>query len=611
VRDLTTGQILASFPIAGGDDLVAFSPDHTRLATAGSAGEIVIRDATSWQPVQEIHGHKGKIWCLSYSPDSKLLAAGGNDNAVYIWEVATGELLRQLPGSGYIVRALAFSPDGSVLAACCHRPFPQPASDVRVWDVRSGKLLKMLAAGTGGFHEHLVEDLAFSPDGRRLATASHDTTARIWNTADWTLQAVLKGHQDGIYGLDIAPDGLSLATASWDGTLQLWSLHSGLPLITLRDHPGVVYNVAFSHNGRMLASGSAHLPQGAPAVRQTTLFLAADEQDVRESQLARQMERNALKATFTADAPFLSGAWLPDGQHLAFVAETDRILVYQRPTGPESRDRQPVLKVGSNNARMITSNRRGQLATAGPSGPVSIHDVKTGKLIDSIDVSYTQILALAFSLDGRWLAAGSMDHMIRIWNMDQPGSVATLTGHAGPVCALAFSSDGTRLVSGSYDNSVRVWNVDQRQLVQTLSGHKRAVVSVAISADLRRIVGASSYQAPAILVWNLDQPDQPLRFTGPVGDIKVIGFVREGQLLVTGAWDGSIQFWDLDLGQQVGSWHSTDRYVPGFVLSPDGSELAMLTDRSVRIWDLAALLQVASPPRQPREPRILRSAGAL
>ncbi|MGH3844617.1 MAG: caspase, EACC1-associated type [Pseudonocardiaceae bacterium] len=247
------------------------SPARTLLGTPATAGPptLPVAHAASRTPPQPtpvlvplshpartLTGHHGPVRGVAFSPDGRLLATASADNTARLWSPATGAHLRTLTGHDCPVQGVAFSSDGRLLATA------SADNTARLWDPATGQHLHTL---TGSSFERPVPGLAvgggvtavaFSPDGRLLATASHDNEVCLWDPATGQHLRTLTGHDGPVWGVAFSPDGRLLATSGEDNTARLWDPATGQHLRTLTGHDGPVQGVAFSPDGHVLATAS-------------------------------------------------------------------------------------------------------------------------------------------------------------------------------------------------------------------------------------------------------------------------------------------------------------------------------------------------------------------
>jgi WD40 repeat protein/serine/threonine protein kinase len=253
VWDVASGRVVRALP--GGANCVAFSPDGRLLATGGSHDRTIkLWDAANGQELRTLQGPIQAVRSdvqpntLAFSPDGTLLASGSHNGAVKLWDVAGGKELRVLGaekplGAGNMVWCVAFSPDGTRLAS-------NDGPVVRVWDVAGGKEVCTLQG-----HKEQVVGLAFSPDGKCLASCGNDRAVKLWDVAGARELRTLQGHRGSVSRLAFSPDGARLASCGVDQTAKVWDVASGQELRTLR-HKSLVSDVAFSPDGMILVTGS-------------------------------------------------------------------------------------------------------------------------------------------------------------------------------------------------------------------------------------------------------------------------------------------------------------------------------------------------------------------
>ena len=247
ILDYATGRQLHILDLGVAVASLAFSPDGNTLAS-GSYQAVRLWDTATWRVVRLLKNKKGNFLDLSFSPDSRILAAA-SDHVVRLWDVASGRQVRSLRERGkgfWYMKALAISPDGNTLATAKTSSF-----SVQLWDILGGKRLRMLTGHSGG-----VTDLAFSPDGRTLASSSSDKTVRLWNPRDGRQVAVLKGHTKEVTSVAFDSTGTLLTSGSEDHTVRLWNIPAKRQLAKLEGHFGSVTGVAFGTPTQPLVSAS-------------------------------------------------------------------------------------------------------------------------------------------------------------------------------------------------------------------------------------------------------------------------------------------------------------------------------------------------------------------
>jgi WD40 repeat protein len=273
------------------------------------------------------------------------------------------------------VHSVAFSPDGRTIASGSYHGF------VQLSDVTSGKQMRFFHASHSKYGS--VDSVAFSPDGKIIASADTDKRFELWDAATGKLIADFTGHSSAVSSLAFSPDGRTIASGSWDKSVKLWDAASRNLIATFTGHLKDVVSVAFSPDGKTIASGS--------------------------------------------------------------------------------RDKS-----------------------------IKLWDVSSGKLTATLTGHSEDVVSVAFSSDSRTIVSGSLDGFIKLWDVTSGKIVATLGGHSDRVRSVAFSPDGKTIASGSNDRTVKLWYAASRQLIATFTGHSEQIVSVAFSPDGKTIASGSN-----------------------------------------------------------------------------------------------------------------------
>ncbi|KAJ5782529.1 hypothetical protein N7457_004303 [Penicillium paradoxum] len=281
-------------------------------------------------------------------------------------------------------------------------------------------------------HSGPVLSIAFSPNGRVLASASKDSTVRLWDATTGTRRYTLMGHSDSVSSVAFSPDSRTLASASWDGTVRLWDAMTGARLCTLKGHSDSVYSVAFSPDGGMLASGSL-------------------DTTVRLWDATTGARRHALKGHSKS---IWSVAFSSDSQVLASASWDGTVRLWNAETGAQRH----TIKGHSNPVYSVAfSPDGGMLASGSVDNTARLWDAATGSQRHTLQGHSSSVYSVAFSPDGGLLASSSWDRTVRLWNAATGALRHTLKGHSDLVYSVAFSPDGQILASASADDTVRLW----------------------------------------------------------------------------------------------------------------------------------------------------------
>ncbi|MEG4110705.1 MULTISPECIES: WD40 domain-containing protein [unclassified Microcoleus] len=462
-----------------------------------------------------------------------------------------------LEGHSNSVNSVAFSPDGKRLASASFD------NTIKLWHLETQKPIATL---TG--HSSSVRSVAFSPDGKILASTSADKTIKLWNLQTAKAIATLRGHSDKVMSVAFSPDGKILASASADKTIKLWHLQSKKPIATLTEHSNEVSGVAFSPDGKTLAFASSD----------NTIKLW-------------HLESQKPIATLSGHKNWVySVAFSPDSKTLASASRDNTIKLWHL----ESQKLITTLTGHSNEVSSVAFSSDGlTLASASSDNTIKLWHLESQKPIATLSGHINSALSVTFSPDGKTLASASSDNTIKLWHLESPKSIATLTGHSNWVYSVAFSPDGKTLASASSDNTIKLWHLQTQELIATLTGHSNWVWSVAFSPDGKTLASASSDNI--IKLWHLESQELIATLTGHSNSVLSVAFTPDGKTLASASGDHTIKLWHLESQELIATLTGHSNWVRSVAFSPDGLTLASASfDNTIKLWQLQTQKPIAT-----------------
>lgn len=500
-------------------------------------------------------------------------------NAVY----AVRESDRLERHQDYVMQA-RFSPDGKTIATASYD------KTAKIWNSDGKEILNLP-------HSAQLLDVSFSPNGEIIATTSRDRTVKLWNRQGKPLRILEKEHEGNVLSVSFSPNGQTIATASVDKTVKLWSLDGRL-INTLNGHKEAVYKVTFNREGKIAtASGDntvklwdaqgnlIHTFQGHQAAVLSVSF-SPDGQTLASTSTDKTLILWDIKKRQQAAPPLVNASifrdvvFSPDGQIIATASEDKTVQLWR------SRDYKLLETLNGHQGAIISLsfNPQGNIL-ASSSYDKTVKFWRLNNLLTTLNGHSEAIYSVDISPKDNMVATAGDDKTVKLWNL-QGKELKTLKGHIKTINSVNFSPDGELIVSGSKDKTVRRWNLQRKELLPPLTGHGDSVTSVAWSPN-NRIIASASLDG-TIKLWSREG-----KFLKPLesnlAKVSTVTFSPDGKLIAAASRDGIVQLWNSN-SNPLHNWKAHNTSIYNIRFSPNSQVIATASeDNTVKLWNLNGL----------------------
>lgn len=506
-------------------------------------------------------GHSLPLISAQFNFNGKLVVTNSFDGTAKIWDSATGRLIHTLEHyhmtqSGFFqlapgVKSAFFSPVEEKVATIAVED-----SKVKIWDALTGMLIHSLEG-----HTAEIEYAQFSPNGKKIITASRDSTAKIWDVSSGKLLYSIKGHSGGVTTAQFNWDGKMIVTASEDGSAKIWEASTGKLIYSLESHADRVNSIQFSSNGKYLLTAAADS--------------TAKIWDVSTGNLLRTIQLTAWVdyAQFSADGK------------IVLTACNETAKIWDASTGEVIYSVED-LPINSNASMLAGFSPDGKtLLTSSNDHTARIWNIDTGTLIYTLKGHTGRVMSVQFSPDGKRVLTASWDQTASIWDAETGKKIRSMSGHTNEVKLVELSPDGALLIKTSQENfEPTIYDVSSGKSIRSLKVGFDSVKTASFSPDGRMVVTLAD---TTLGIWDVSSGQL-------IHSLEMEDYMTQAQFSpdskMVAVFGDIAMVWDVATGKKIHDFIDPNDpyyYISSGQFSPDGRMIVTASELKIsKLWDV-------------------------
>ncbi len=455
------------------------------------------------------------------------------------------------------VATAVFSPDGKRLVTA------SLDNTVKIWEVSSGLLLANLMG-----HTDTVVTASFSPNGKLILTAGEDGTAKLWDANSTALITDIKAHEGKIRFASFSPDGKKFFTAALNGSVKLWDVATGKLLVDLKRHNQMVTEAWFNSNGKKILTSS--IDSTAKIWDAETGKILIDFKDHKNEVYSISINSSGKKAV-TGSADSTAKVWDAETGKILFDLKKDKGVLWYTIFSP---DEEKILTVSDN-------------------GSTKIWDAETGKLLHELEGSkkeknpYSDVVVVAFfSPDGNKILTGTLECSIKIWDVATGKLLKEIKDKKDFLNSASFSPDGKKFALALAWAHTEIWDVDNGSMLADLKGRANYIKGFNYTSDSKRIFVTNQFGSAKIL--DAENGSQIANLPADENSNEGVSayFSPDGKKIIAVAHDNVARMYDAVTGALLLDLRGHSQPVFEAFFSPDGKKnYTSSFDSTCKIWD--------------------------